>query len=196
MANLSDGSIRKQIELGRLTIDPFEPSLIQPASLDMRLDRFFWVMIPHKAEAIDPYAPQDGIMQWCEKAPDEPFILHPGDFVLGSTLERVELPSDIIARVEGKSSLGRLGVLVHITAGFIDPGFCGHITLEFSNATPLPIRLWPSMNVAQMSLSWLDQPAERPYGQSGLGSKYSGQRGPTISRYHLNQRPQNPQPPE
>jgi dCTP deaminase len=189
MSGLSDRSIREQIEQGRLKVDPYDPALVQPASLDMRLDRFFMVLRRHKLVAIDPYVQNDS-MVWTEVAPNEAFILHPGEFVLGSTYERIELPDDLIARVEGKSSLGRLGLLVHITAGFIDPGFRGHITLEFSNAMPVPIKLWPGMNVAQMSLTWLDQPAERPYGQAGLNSKYKDQRGPTASRYYLNPRPE------
>jgi dCTP deaminase len=188
MSGLSDRSIREQIEQGRLKVEPYDPSLVQPASIDMRLDRFFLVQKSHQLTHIDPYE-ENSSMTWEAVDPGKPFVLHPNEFVLGSTYERIELPDDMIARVEGKSSLGRLGLWVHITAGFIDPGFKGNITLELANAMSVPILLWPGMNVAQMSLTWLDRPAEHPYGHGKLDSKYAKQRGPTASRYYRNPRP-------
>ncbi len=189
MTGLSDRSIRAEIEAGRVGVDPFDHAMIQPASIDVRLDRHFLVPTTHNLVAIDPYEQQD-IYTFVTVEPGGYFVLHPGSFVLASTFEQFAVPDNIYGRVEGKSSLGRLGLVVHSTAGFIDPGFCGHITLELSNAFTLPIKLWPGMKIAQMSLSWLDQPAERPYGHGGLGSKYAGQRGPTASMYWKNPRPE------
>lgn len=183
---LSDRDIRAEIESGRLGIDPFEPGLVQPSSVDVRLDRLFRVFNNTKYTHIDPALRQDDLTSLVEPDEGEPFVLHPGEFVLGSTLECCTLPDDLAGRLEGKSSLGRLGLLTHSTAGFIDPGFSGHITLELSNVANLPITLWPGMKIGQLCLIRLSSPAEHPYGSSAVGSKYQGQRGPTPSRSYLN----------
>ena len=183
---LSDRSIRAALAAGRIGIDPIDENSVQPSSLDVRLAGSFRVFANHRHLAIDPLAVQPDLTDAVEKSNGEPFVLHPGEFVLGSTLERITLPNDIVARLEGKSSLARLGLVVHSTAGFIDAGFDGDVTLELSNVATLPILLHPGMWVAQLAFFQLDGPAENPYGSSKVGSKYQGQRGPTASRYHLN----------
>ncbi|PRY32587.1 dCTP deaminase [Umezawaea tangerina] len=183
---LSDRDLRKEVESGRLLLDPFDGEMVQPSSIDVRLDRFFRVFNNTKYTHIDPMMQQDDLTSLVETAADEPFVLHPGEFVLGSTFEKVTLPDDLAGRLEGKSSLGRLGLLTHSTAGFIDPGFSGHITLELSNVANLPITLWPGMKIGQLCLFQLSSAAEFPYGSKQAGSRYQGQRGPTPSRAYLN----------
>ena len=183
---LSDGDLLKELDSGRLALDPWDPSMLQPSSIDVRLDRFFRVFQNSRYTHIDPAEQQDELTSAVEPAGDEPFVLHPGEFVLGSTFEAVSLPDDLAGRLEGKSSLGRLGLLTHSTAGFIDPGFSGHITLELSNVANLPITLWPGMKIGQLCLFRLSSPSLRPYGSDGVGSRYQGQRGPTPSRAYLN----------
>jgi dCTP deaminase len=184
---LSDRDLSKEIEAGRLVLDPYDPALLQPSSIDVRLDRYFRVFDNSKYTHIDPAVQQDELTSLVEKnGDDEPFVLHPGEFVLGSTFEMVSLPDDLAGRLEGKSSLGRLGLLTHSTAGFIDPGFTGHITLELSNVANLPITLWPGMKIGQLCLFRLSSAAEHPYGSAEAGSRYQGQRGPTPSRAYLN----------
>jgi dCTP deaminase len=182
---LSDGDIRRQIEDGRIGLDPLDLGLLQPSSIDVRLDRFFRLFDNHKYPYIDPREQQDELTRFVEVASDEAFILHPGEFVLGSTYEYVKLPNDIAARLEGKSSLGRLGLLTHSTAGFVDPGFEGHVTLELSNVATLPIKLWPGMKIGQLCFFQLSSESENPYGSDKYGSRYQGQRGPTASRSYL-----------
>ncbi|NAZ74662.1 dCTP deaminase [Kineococcus sp. T13] len=179
---LSDRDIRAQLDRGRVVLDPFEPSMVQPSSVDVRLDRMFRLFDNHKYSVIDPAQEQPELTRLVEVEGEEPFILHPGEFVLGSTFEVVTLPDDISARLEGKSSLGRLGLLTHSTAGFIDAGFSGHVTLELSNVATLPITLWPGMKIGQLCFFQLSSPAESPYGSDASGSRYQGQRGPTPSR--------------
>jgi dCTP deaminase len=179
---LSDTDIAAEVERGRIVFDPYNPEMIQPSSLDVRLDRFFRLFDNHRYAVIDPTQEQSDLTRLVEVDPSEPFILHPGEFTLGSTWENVALPDDIAARLEGKSSLGRLGLLTHSTAGFIDPGFSGHVTLELSNVATLPIKLWPGMKIGQMCFFRLTTPAARPYGSGATGSRYQGQRGPTPSR--------------
>ncbi|ALE75621.1 Deoxycytidine triphosphate deaminase (dUMP-forming) [Pseudonocardia sp. Ae168_Ps1] len=179
---LSDGDLRKEIESDRLVLDPWDVEMLQPSSIDVRLDRYFRVFQNSRYTHIDPSQQQDELTTSVETPDGEQFVLHPGEFVLGSTFERVGLPDDLAGRLEGKSSLGRLGLLTHSTAGFIDPGFTGHITLELSNVANLPITLWPGMKIGQLCLFRLSSPAERPYGSEGVGSRYQGQRGPTPSR--------------
>jgi dCTP deaminase len=183
---LSDRDITAEVEAGRVVLQPFEPAMVQPSSIDVRLDRFFRVFENHRYPHIDPAAEQPDLTRLVETQGDEAFILHPGEFVLASTYEVVSLPDDIAARLEGKSSLGRLGLLTHSTAGFIDPGFSGHVTLELSNVATLPITLWPGMKIGQLCFFRLSSPAEHPYGSARHGSRYQGQRGPTPSRSHLN----------
>ncbi len=183
---LSDRDIRTQIEAGRIGLEPLNMELIQPSSMDVRLDRFFRLFDNHKYPFIDPREQQDDLTRFVEVEKDEAFILHPGEFVLGSTFEFVTLPNDIAARLEGKSSLGRLGLLTHSTAGFVDPGFQGHVTLELSNTATLPIKLWPGMKIGQLCFFQLSSESENPYGSSKYGSRYQGQRGPTASRSYLN----------
>lgn len=178
----SDRTIREALTAGRIEIDPFDESYVQPSSVDLRVDRFFRVFENHRYTHIDPKRPQEDLTVLVETGPDEPFVLHPGEFVLGSTLERVRLADDVVARLEGKSSLGRLGLLIHSTAGFVDPGFDGYLTLELSNVARLPISIYPGMKIGQISFYALSTPADRPYGSAG--SKYQGQRGPTPSRIH------------
>ena len=179
---LSDRDIKAEIESGRVGIDPYDEKMVQPSSIDVRLDRFFRVFENHRYPHIDPSEEQPELTRLVEPDADEPFILHPGEFALASTYEVVTLPDDLAARLEGKSSLGRLGLLTHSTAGFIDPGFSGHITLELSNVATLPIKLWPGMKVGQLCLFRMSSPAEHPYGSAVYGSRYQGQRGPTPSR--------------
>lgn len=179
---LSDGDIRAEIKAGRVGLAPYDEEMVQPSSVDVRLDRWFRVFENHKYAQIDPRLEQPDLTRLIEPEGDEPFVLHPGEFVLGSTYETVTLPVDIAGRLEGKSSLGRLGLLTHSTAGFIDPGFSGHVTLELSNVATLPILLYPGMKIGQLCLIRLSSPAEFPYGSSKVGSRYQGQRGPTPSR--------------
>ena len=183
---LSDGDIRAEIAAGRVGLDPFDATLLQPSSVDLRLDRHFRTFNNHAYTHIDPALQQDDLTRMVEPAPDEAFVLHPGEFVLGSTYEVITLPDDVAGRLEGKSSLGRLGLLTHSTAGFIDPGFSGHVTLELSNVANLPIRLWPGMKVGQLCLFRLSSPSEHPYGSPVYGSRYQDQRGPTPSRSYVN----------
>jgi dCTP deaminase len=183
---LSDRDIRVEVDKGRITLDPYDEAMIQPSSVDIRLDRYFRVFENHRYPHIDPAVDQPDLTRAVEPTGEEPFILHPGEFVLGSTYEMVTLPDDIAARLEGKSSLGRLGLLTHSTAGFIDPGFSGHVTLELSNVATLPIKLWPGMKIGQFCFFRLSSPAEHPYGSAGTGSRYQDQRGPTQSRSHAN----------
>jgi dCTP deaminase len=183
---MSDRDIRSSIEAGQIGLDPLEMGLLQPSSIDVRLDRFFRLFDNHKYAFIDPAEQQDDLTRFIEVNSDEPFILHPGEFVLGSTYEFVTLPDDIAARLEGKSSLGRLGLLTHSTAGFVDPGFKGHVTLELSNVATLPIKLWPGMKIGQLCFFKLTSPAEHPYGSDKYASRYQGQRGPTASRSYKN----------
>jgi dCTP deaminase len=179
---LSDRDISAELEHGRVVLDPYDPQMLQPSSIDVRLDRFFRLFDNHRYAVIDPSTEQPDLTRLVEVDPDEPFVLHPGEFVLGSTFENVTLPDDVAARLEGKSSLGRLGLLTHSTAGFIDPGFSGHVTLELSNVATLPITLWPGMKIGQMCFFRLSSPALHPYGSGATGSRYQGQRGPTASR--------------
>ncbi|MSZ16860.1 MAG: dCTP deaminase [Actinobacteria bacterium] len=183
---MSDRDIRASIEAGLIGLDPLEMGLLQPSSIDVRLDRFFRLFDNHKYAFIDPAEQQDELTRLIEVDPKEPFILHPGEFVLGSTYEFVTLPDDIAARLEGKSSLGRLGLLTHSTAGFVDPGFKGHVTLELSNVATLPIKLWPGMKIGQLCFFKLTSPSEHPYGSEKYSSRYQGQRGPTASRSYKN----------
>ena len=183
---LSDRDIRAEIDGGRVVLDPWDPAMVQPSSIDVRMDKWFRLFDNHKYPVIDPAADQPDLTRLIEVDPVEGFVLHPGEFVLGSTLETVTLPDDLAARVEGKSSLGRLGLLTHATAGFVDPGFAGHVTLELSNVATLPIRLWPGMKVGQLCFFRLTSPAEHPYGSAAYGSHYQGQRGPTWRGSHAN----------
>src|ERR687885_3069120 len=183
---LSDRTIRRLVDEGRIGIDPYDDELLKPSSVDVRVDRYFRVFHNARYPYIDVKEPQEELTELVEVGDDQPFILHPGEFVLGSTLERVVLPDDLVARLEGKSSLGRLGLLIHSTAGFIDPGWDGHVTLELSNVANLPITIYHAMKIGQLSFMQLTEPASAPYGSSGLGSKYQGQRGPTPSRYWQN----------
>ena len=181
---LSDRTIKEQLAAGRLIIDPLDESLIQPSSVDVRVAGQFRVFANNRQPYIDVRHPSEDLTDLVEISGDQPFILHPGEFVLGTTIERLTLPDDIVARLEGKSSLGRLGLLIHSTAGFVDAGWRdGQITLELSNVAPLPIKLWPGMKIGQLSFMQMDAPAERPYGHPALGSKYQGQTGPIASRY-------------
>lgn len=179
---LSDRDLIAEIKAGQLTLEPFEPSLVQPSSIDVRLDRLFRVFNNHLYTHIDPAERQDDLTTLVEIPDGESFVLHPGEFVLASTLEVITLGQSLAARLEGKSSLGRLGLMTHSTAGFIDPGFSGHVTLELSNMATLPVRLWPGMKVGQLCVFRLSSPAEHPYGSSIYGSRYQGQRGPTASK--------------
>jgi dCTP deaminase len=183
---LSDRDILSEIEARRIRVDPYDETMIQPSSIDIRLDRFFRVFENHKYPHIDPAADQSDLTREVEPEGEEPFILHPGEFVLGSTYEVVSLPDDLAARVEGKSSLGRLGLLTHATAGFVDPGFSGHVTLELANVATLPIKLYPGMKIGQLCFFRLSSPSLHPYGSEKYGSRYQGQRGPTPSRSYAN----------
>jgi dCTP deaminase len=180
---LSDGTIRALIDSGRITIEPWDPGMVQPASVDVRLGSSFRVFHNHRVAAIDLRDPPTNLTEQVEVDEGQPFIIHPGEFVLGRTLEWVELPDDIVSRIEGKSSVGRLGLIVHATAGFIDPGFNGTLTLEITNLTRIPIKLYPGLPIAQLSFMALDRPAEHPYGSAELGSHYQGQVAATESRY-------------
>jgi dCTP deaminase len=188
---LSDRTIREELDAGRIIIDPLDESCIQPSSVDLRLDRLFRVFLNHTMPVIDVKEDLEDLTRLVEIGEGEAFILHPGEFVLGSTYEKVSLPDDLVGRIEGKSSLGRLGLLIHSTAGFIDAGFSGHITLELSNVANLPITLYPGMKIGQVSFLRMTTPADVPYGSARVGSKYQGQRGPTPSRYWENFRDQD-----
>jgi len=183
---LSDRDILAEIEAKRISVEPYDAAMIQPSSIDIRLDRYFRVFENHRYPHIDPSVEQSDLTREVEPEGDEPFILHPGEFVLGSTYEVCSLPDDIAARVEGKSSLGRLGLLTHATAGFVDPGFSGHVTLELANVATLPIKLYPGMKIGQLCFFRLSSPAEHPYGSAKYGSRYQGQRGPTASKSYAN----------
>jgi dCTP deaminase len=182
---LSDRSIREQISTGRLVIDPFEDALVQPSSVDLRLDRSFLIFRNTRRAYLDVKEPADELMERIELDEGEPVVLHPSEFILGSTVERVTIPDDLVGRLEGRSSVGRLGVVIHSTAGYIDPGFSGQITLEIASLANIPVRLYPGMRIAQISFSKMTSAAETPYGQRGLGSKYQGQGSPTPSRLYL-----------
>jgi dCTP deaminase len=190
---LSDRTIREELAAGRIVIDPLDEGAVQPSSVDLRLDRLFRVFLNHTMPVIDVKRDLEDLTRLVEIQPDDAFILHPGEFVLGSTYEKIGVPDDLVARIEGKSSLGRLGLLIHSTAGFVDAGFSGHITLELSNVANLPITLYPGMKIGQVSFLRMTTPADAPYGSSTTGSKYQGQRGPTPSRYweNFNPRPRS-----
>jgi len=183
---LSDRTIKDEVAAGRIIIEPYDPAAVQPSSVDLRLDRRFIVFRNHTFSHIDVKANLEDLTTEVEATDDDPFILHPGEFVLGSTAERVAIPSDLVGRIEGKSSLGRLGLLIHTTAGFVDAGWDGQLTLEFSNVASLPITLYPGMKIGQVSFIQMTTPADNPYGKSELGSKYQGQVGPRPSRYWEN----------
>jgi dCTP deaminase len=183
---LSDNTIRAEIDAGRIVIDPYDEALVQPSSVDVRVDNRFRVFQNSRYPYIDVRQPMEDLTELVEAQGEEPFILHPGEFVLGQTLERVTLPNDLVARLEGKSSLGRLGLLIHSTAGFVDSGFSGNLTLELSNVANLPITIYPGMPIGQMSFMRMDGPVDRPYGSQETGSKYQGQAEPTPSRFYLN----------
>ncbi len=184
---LSDHDIAAEIHAGAIGLDPYDPAMVQPASVDVRLDKYFRIFQNHRYPNIDPAIEQSELTKLVvPEGPDEPFILHPGEFVLASTYEVVTLPTHLAARLEGKSSLGRLGLLTHSTAGFVDPGFTGHVTLELSNVATLPIKLWPGMKIGQLCFFRLSSPSEAPYGSGKAGSRYQGQQGPTPSRSYLN----------
>src|SRR3954454_2744735 len=182
---LSDATIARYLAEGKVEIDPYDASLLQPSSVDVRVDRLFRVFHNNRYPFIDVKIEQAELTELVE-IDDRAFILHPGEFVLGSTLERIKLPDDLVARLDGKSSLGRLGLLIHSTAGFIDPGWDGHVTLELSNVANLPITIYPGMKIGQISFMQMPEPAATPYGSGSIGSKYKGQRGPTPSRYYKN----------
>ncbi|MGH9086954.1 MAG: dCTP deaminase [Acidimicrobiales bacterium] len=186
---LSDRTIREELDAGRIVIDPLGEQCVQPSSVDLHVDRYFRLFRNHTQRVIDVREDQEDLTELVDVGPDGPLMLHPGEFVLGSTIERVGLPDDLVARLEGKSSLGRLGLLIHSTAGFVDAGWDGHLTLELSNVANLPITVYPDMKIGQISFLRMTSPAERPYGSSGLGSKYQNQWGPTPSRYADNFRP-------
>ena len=183
---LSDRDILAQVDAGRVRLDPWDPQMVQPSSVDVRLDRYFRLFDNHKYPVIDPAQDQPDLTRLVEVSGDDSFVLHPGEFVLGSTYEEVSLPVDVAARVEGKSSLGRLGLLTHATAGFVDPGFTGHVTLELSNVATLPIVLHPGMKIGQLCFFQLSSESEHPYGSDARASHYQGQRGPTASRSFQN----------
>jgi len=180
---LSDRTIREEVAAERIIIEPFDPDCVQPSSVDLHVDKVFRVFHNARYPFIDVRKPMEDLTELVEVAEGEPFILHPGEFVLGATMERIRLPDDLVARLEGKSSLGRLGLLIHSTAGYVDPGWDGFLTLELSNVANLPITIYPGMKIGQISFFRLTSPAEHPYGSSGTGSKYQGQRGPTPSRF-------------
>jgi len=183
---LADRDIREALAAGRIGIDPCDDADVQPSSVDLHVDRYFRTFHNHRYPYIDVRSAMEDLTELVDVKPDEAFILHPGEFVLGSTAEYVKLPDDLVARLEGKSSLGRLGLLIHSTAGYVDPGFEGHLTLELSNVANLPITIYPDMKIGQISFFQLTSPAEYPYGSSKVGSKYQGQRGPTASRFFEN----------
>src|SRR6266516_779441 len=181
---LSDRDIRAHVESGRITIDPFDPACVQPSSVDLHVDSQFRVFATSRYPFIDVREEMPDLTELVEVKPDEPFILHPGEFVLGSTMERVAIPDDLVARLEGKSALGRLGLLIHSTAGYVDPGWDGNLTLELSNVANLPITIYYGMKIGQISFQRMSSPVEVAYGDARIGSKYRGQRDPTASLYH------------
>ena len=183
---LSDRTIKAEIEAGRIVIDPYDVGLVQPSSVDVRIDRKFRVFHNHRRPYIDVREAMDDLTELVEGGDEDPFVLHPGEFVLGQTLERIRLPNDTVARLEGKSSLGRLGLLIHSTAGFVDPCWDGNLTLELSNVANLPITIYYGMPIGQISFMRMDQPVENPYGTGSVGSKYQGQSEPTPSRFYRN----------
>ena len=183
---LSDRTIKKEIAEGRIIIEPFDQAMVQPSSVDLTLDHRFIVFRNHTMGHIDVKANLEELTETVQASDDDPFILHPGEFVLGSTAERVAIPADLVGRIEGKSSLGRLGLLIHTTAGFVDAGWDGQLTLEFSNVASLPITLYPGMKIGQISFIQMTTDADSPYGTGALGSKYQGQQGPRPSRYWEN----------
>ncbi|HEX2194765.1 MAG TPA: dCTP deaminase [Candidatus Limnocylindria bacterium] len=181
---LSDRDIRAEVEAGRIVIDPYLPDAVQPSSVDLHLDRRFRVFRNNRYPYIDVRVEQPDLTELVEVDGDDPFILHPGEFVLGSTFERIALPNDVVARLEGRSSLGRLGLLIHSTAGYVDPGWDGNLTLELSNVANLPITLYDGMKIGQISFQRLSSPVDVAYGDERIGSRYRGQRDPTASLYH------------
>jgi dCTP deaminase len=183
---LSDRTIREELDAGRIGISPLDDGCIQPSSVDLHVDRYFRVFRNHTQRVIDVRENQEELTELVESVGDDPLILHPGEFLLGSTVERVRLPDDLVGRLEGKSSLGRLGLLIHSTAGFVDAGWDGYLTLELSNVANLPITVYPGMKIGQISFLRMTTAADSPYGSAGLGSKYQNQRGPTPSRYFEN----------
>ncbi len=183
---LSDQTIREEIDAGRIVVDPFDPAMVQPSSIDLRVDSSYRVFNNSLYPYIDVKQPMEDLTELVRTGEDEAFILHPGEFVLGQTLERVQIPDDLVARLEGKSSLGRLGLLIHSTAGFVDAGFSGNLTLELSNVANLPITIYHGMPIGQLSFMRMDRPVEIPYGADAKGSKYQDQAEPTASRYYLN----------
>ena len=183
---LSDRTIKAEIEAGRIVVDPYDEALVQPSSIDVRVDCKFRVFHNARHPYIDVRKPMEDLTELVEIDDAEPFVLHPGEFVLGQTLESVALPDDLVARLEGKSSLGRLGLLIHSTAGFVDPCFEGNLTLELSNVANLPITIYRGMPIGQISFMRMDRSVERPYGASEVGSKYQGQAEPTPSRFYRN----------
>ncbi len=187
---LSDHTIREELDAGRIVIDPLDEQCIQPSSVDLHVGRYFRLFRNHSMRVIDVREDLEDLTELVEVPEGEALILHPGEFVLGATAERVKLPDDLVGRLEGKSSLGRLGLLIHSTAGFVDAGFDGHLTLELSNVANLPITVYPAMKIGQISFLRMTTPADHPYGSAGLGSKYQGQRGPTPSRYWENFHPE------
>lgn len=182
---LSDRDLRAALDAGLILVDPLADDAVQPSSIDLRVGNAFRVFANNRAPYIDVRAPMEDLTELVE-VNDGPFILHPGEFVLGTTLEKVTLPNDLVARLEGKSSLGRLGLLIHSTAGFVDAGWSGNLTLELSNVANLPITIYPGMKIGQLCVFRMTSPAERPYGSEGVNSKYQGQAGPTASRYFEN----------
>jgi dCTP deaminase len=183
---LSDRTLREQIAAGRIVIEPFDDGCVQPSSIDVKIGNLFRVFRNHTSGIIDVKQNQDDLTELITIPEEGVFMLHPGEFVLGSTLERIAVPDDLVSRIEGKSSLGRLGLIIHSTAGFIDAGFDGHVTLELTNIATLPITLYPGMKIGQVSFMQMTTPADNPYGKGAKGSKYQGQRGPTPSRYWEN----------
>ena len=183
---LSDRDIRSELAEGRVVLEPFDEAMVQPSSVDVRLDKFFRVFENHRYPHIDPAEEQPELTREVQPQSGEPFILHPGEFVLASTYEVITLPDDVAGRLEGKSSLGRLGLLIHSTAGFVDAGWDGQLTLELSNVATLPITLYPGMKIGQISFIQMSTSAEHPYGSKAVGSKYQGQVGPRPSRYWEN----------
>jgi dCTP deaminase len=183
---LSDRTILEEIKAGRIVIEPFDEDAVQPSSVDLRVDRYFRVFRNDTTPFIDPKLPQEDLTELVDVPMDSRFILHPGELVLASTYERVAIADDLAARLDGKSSLGRMGLLIHSTAGWADPGWDGHLTLELSNVANLPIAIYPGMKIGQISFLRMSTAAQHPYGSEGTGSKYQWQRGPTPSRYYLN----------
>ena len=183
---LSDRSLLEEIKKGHLVVKPFDESCLQPASIDLRLANEFRVFKHINHALIDTKVPFSEYTELVKVNDGEKFVLHPNEFVLGSTLEWVKVPADLVGRIEGKSSLGRLGVIVHATAGYVDPGFEGNLTLEINNVGKIPVALYPGMKIAQFSVMTMTTAADKPYGSAKLNSKYQGQAGPTESQIHKN----------